>query len=138
MIVVRRVAGVIAGLAIAIAFVMSSELVTHKLYPPPEGMDMMDLEQAKPYIAGLPATAFAIVLVGHLIGTLAGTTAAAGIAKNRAPGYILGAVLLAGGIYNATAIPQPVWFSATSFAIYVVATMIGVRLAVPSRTTALA
>jgi ABC-type transport system involved in multi-copper enzyme maturation permease subunit len=132
--VIRRIGAVLAGLAIAIAIIMACEMIPHALYPPPPGMDMMDLEQVKPYLAKLPATAFLIVLIGHLAATLAGTAATAGIAKSRQPAYVLGTLLFAGGIYNAVKIPQPVWFSVASFAIYIIATMVGARLAAPRRS----
>jgi hypothetical protein len=48
---------------------------------------------------------------------------------------ILGVLLLAAGIANAVMIPQPVWFSAFSFLICILATVVGVKLglgAIPS------
>ena len=130
----RRIGGVVAGLAIAMAFIMGSELITHVMYPPPAGMDMMNLEQVKPYLATLPAAAFAIVLGGHLLGTLLGTATTAGIAKDRRPAYVLGVFLFAGGIYNAIKIPQPAWFSIGSFAVYMIATLIGARIGARRRS----
>src|SRR5436190_16436574 len=106
----RRIAGVIAGLAIAISFVLISEVIPHKLHPPPPGFNERDMNQIKAFVATMPSSMLFVVLTGHLIGTLAGTAAAAGIAKNRIPGYILGVMLLAGGIWNSIVIPQPVWF----------------------------
>ena len=47
--------------------------------------------------------------------------------------YIVGALLLCGGIVNAFMIPQPLWFSMASFAIYVVATIAGAMLGWPHR-----
>jgi hypothetical protein len=131
MTIARRIAAVVAGLVIAFAIVMAFELIPHHMYPPPAGMNMNDVAQVKPYVASLPATAFAIVLLGHLIGTIAGTSVAAGIARDRRAAYVLGTLLFVAGIMNAITIPQPVWFSAASFAIYVIGTLIGARLAAP-------
>lgn len=129
----RRILAVLAGLAIAFAIVMVTELIPHRLYPPSPGTNMDDFTQVKAYVASLPVTALVIVLAGWLVATVAGTSVAAGIARNRVPAYVVGALLLAVGVYNAFIIPQPVWFSAVSLVIYIVGTMIGARIAVPNR-----
>ena len=76
----------------------------------------------------LPAPAFLLVLSGHLLGTLAGTFAAARLGGSAIPAYVVGAILLAAGIGNAFMIPQPAWFSAVSIVGYVVMTLVGARL----------
>lgn len=129
----RRIGGVVAGLVIAFAIVMVAELIPHKLYPPPSGFDQSNFTQVKAYVATLPITALVIVLAGWLVATIAGASVAAGIGKSRAPAYVVGALLLCAGVYNAIAIPQPVWFSAVSLVIYIVGAMIGARIAVPTR-----
>ncbi len=131
--VLRRIGAVVAGLAIAIAIVMTTEMIPHKLYPPVPGTNMDDFTQVKAYVARLPMTALVIVLAGWLVATIAGASIAAGIGRSRVPAYVVGALLLAGGIMNALVIPQPVWFSAVSLVIYIVGTMIGGRIAVPNR-----
>lgn len=127
----RRIGGVVAGLVIAFAIVMATELIPHQLYPPPAGFDQSDFTQVKAYVSTLPTTALVIVLAGWLVATVAGTSVAAGIGKSRVPAYVVGALLLCAGVYNALAIPQPVWFSAVSLVIYIVGAMIGARIAVP-------
>ena len=132
----RRILAVIAGLAIAFAIVMVTELIPHRLYPPSPGTNMDDFTQVKAYVASLPVTALVIVLAGWLVATVAGTSVAAGIGRSRVPAYVVGALLLAAGVYNAFIIPQPVWFSVVSLVIYIVGTMIGGRIAVPNRRLA--
>jgi hypothetical protein len=129
----RRIAGVVAGLVIAFAIVMMVEAIPHRLYPPAPGTNMDDFTQVKGYVAHLPLTAMVIVLAGWLVATVAGTSVAAGIGRSRVPAYVVGALLLVAGIVNAFIIPQPVWFSAVSFVVYIVGTMIGGRIAVPNR-----
>ncbi len=129
----RRISGVIAGLVIAFAIVMAAEAIPHQLYPPAPGTNMNDFTQVKAYVSRLPVTALVIVLLGWLAATVAGTSVAAGIGRSRVPAYVTGALLMAGGVCNAFVIPQPVWFSAVSFVIYIAGTMIGGRIAVPNR-----
>jgi len=126
----RGVGGAIVGLAIAFCGVMAAEAISHQFYPPPPGMDPFhpDMAQLKAFIATLPAPAFLLVLSGHLLGTLAGTFAAAKLGGSAIPAYVVGTILLAAGIGNAFMIPQPAWFSAVSIVGYVVMTLVGARL----------
>ena len=133
--VLRSIAAVIAGLVVAFVFVQAAETITHRLYPFPPGSDMHDMATIKKFVSTLPAPAFAIVLGGWFVGTLLGTFAAAKIGRSRIPAYVVGVLLLAGGIMNSVMIPQPVWFSAFSFLIYILAIVAGVKVgqaAIPS------
>ena len=123
----RRIAGVIAGLIATWIPVGGMEMLTHNLYPPPPGTDMSNFAAVKVYVGSLPPTALILVLLGWLIGTLLGTFVAARIGRSLVTGYTVGAVLLAAGIFNAFAIPQPVWFSIVSFVIFVSMTWRGAR-----------
>jgi pimeloyl-ACP methyl ester carboxylesterase len=123
----RHIGAVIAGLIVAFALVAGAEGIVHVLYPPPPGTNMEDFEQVKRFIATLPLPAYLLVLAGWLIGTFVAAWLAAKIARNPIAGYIVGALLLAAGIFNAIKIPQPVWFSIASFVIYVGATIGGAR-----------
>jgi hypothetical protein len=124
----RKIIGVLLGLVVALVLVNLSEMLVHRLYPPLPGTDMTDLDEIKKYVAALPVTALLVVLSGHLMGTLAGTFAAARVGRSAVPGYVLGALLLALGVPSAIMIPQPLWFSAVSFVIYITMSLAGARL----------
>jgi hypothetical protein len=128
----RRIGGVVAGVVVAILLVMGAEELVHRVYPPPAGANMHDMEVVKRFVASLPRPALLMVLGGWAAGTLAGTWLAARIGLSRGPGYVVGALLLAGGVANAAMIPQPAWFSAVSFAIYGSFTLLGTALAMRS------
>lgn len=70
-----------------------------------------------------------LVLAGWFVGTLLGTFIAAKIGQSRLPAYIVGAFLLAAGIANSIMIPQPIWFSALSFIIFIAVPFGGTRMA---------
>lgn len=127
MIIARRIAAVIAGLIVAFLLVAGAEGIAHKVHPPPPGTNMQDMEQMKAFVATLPLSVLLIVLTGWLIGTFVATWVAAKIAQNPIPAYIVGGLLLCAGIANAFIIPQPVWFSIVSFAIYIGGTWAGAR-----------
>jgi hypothetical protein len=127
LIIARRIAAVIAGLIVAFLLVAGAEGIAHKVHPPPPGTNMQDMEQMKAFVATLPLSVLLIVLTGWLIGTFVATWVAAKIAQNPIPAYIVGGLLLCAGIANAFIIPQPVWFSIVSFAIYIGGTWAGAR-----------
>lgn len=132
MIWLRRVGGVIVGVVIVLLLVTCAEALVHQLYPPAPRTNMNDMNEVKKYVAALPLLALVLVLIGWGIGTLVGTYAAAKIAGNVAPAYILGLLLVIVGIANAMIIPQPVWFTAVSLVLYIVMTLLGARLATPA------
>ncbi|MDP9362165.1 MAG: hypothetical protein M3P29_12015 [Acidobacteriota bacterium] len=129
---VRYVGAVIAGLIVAFLVVAGAEGIAHKIYPPPPGTDMHDMNQVKAFVATLPLSALLVVLAGWLIATFVATWLATKIARNPIAGYVVGALLLCAGIANAFMIPQPVWFSIVSFVIYIGATIIGSRAGAPA------
>jgi hypothetical protein len=131
--VLRRIGAVIAGLIVAWCFVAGAEFFVHRLYPPPPGTNMEDFAQVKKFVASLPATAYVLVLAGWLVATFVGTLVAAKIGRTRVSAYIVGGILLCAGIANAIMIPQPIWFSIVSFAIYIGMTILGARAGAPAR-----
>jgi hypothetical protein len=127
--ILRRLAAVLLGIVIAVAIVQFAEVGVHAMNPPPPGTEMRDLAQVKAYVAALPLSALLLVLGGWLVGTLLGTWTAARVGRSAIPAFVVGAILLCAGIANAFIIPQPMWFSIASFAIYIAGTFIAVRLA---------
>jgi len=133
MTILRRVGAVIAGMIAAFLLVAGAEGIAHRVSPPPPGTNMQDMAQVKAYVATLPLSVMLIVLTGWLIATFVATWLAARIAGTPIPGYIVGALLLCAGIANAFIIPQPIWFSIVSIAIYIGATWVGARAGAPPR-----
>jgi hypothetical protein len=129
--IVRGIGAVIVGLIVAFLLVFGAEAISHQIQPPPPGMNEQDMAQVKAYVATLPLSVLLIVLAGWLIATFVGTWAAAKIARGPMAGFLVGALLLAAGIVNAFMIPQPIWFSIASFAIYIGGTLAGVRAGMP-------
>ena len=101
MTILRRIGAVIAGMIVAFLLVVAAEGIAHKIYPPPPGTNMQDMEQVKAFVATLPLSVLLIVLTGWLIATFVATWLAARIAGTPIPGYIVGALLLCAGIANA-------------------------------------
>ena len=129
--ILRRIGAVIVGMIVAFLIVAGAEGLAHKIYPPPPGTNMQDMDQVKAFVATLPLSVLLIVLAGWLLATFVATWLAARIAGTPIPGYVVGALLLCAGIANAFMIPQPVWFSIASIVIYIGATWAGARAGAP-------
>jgi len=124
----RRIGATVLGIIVAVVIVQCAELIVHFMFPPPPGYNMRNMDDVKKFVATLPTLAMVIVLIGWLIGTIAGAFVAAKIGRSRVPAYVLGAFLFLGGVANATMIPQPMWFTAASFIAYVGGSILGAGL----------
>ena len=69
---VRQILGVLAGVIVGGLIVFCVELVGHSLFPPPAGTDLSNPDDMNQLISTLPMSALVIVLVGWLLGSLAG------------------------------------------------------------------
>ena len=89
--------------------------VAMPLYPPPEGLDVMDpaqQEQMKAWMATLPAGAFAVAALCHWLGSGSGAVIAMFITGRRSilPAVIVGAIFTVAGYSNVMQVPHPGWF----------------------------
>ena len=81
------------------------------LFPPPPGFDFRNKAAVDAFVASMPASAFATVLSGWLLGTFVGAFVAARLAlvhRTRAA-LLIGLVVVVGTIVNATEIRHPAW-----------------------------
>ncbi len=132
--VFRSILAVVAGFVVASAVMMIMESFNGRfLYPELGKMaeGMTDRESIRRLLAGAPAGAFLVVLLGWAIGSLAGGWVAGRIGR-RAPiphGLILGGILTLAGIANNLMIPPPLWFWFASLPVCLPAAYLGARLA---------
>lgn len=102
------VVGLIAGSVWNMALVMLNSTV---LFPMAAGADMEDPEQMKAYIATLPVLAFVVVLFAHVGQAAIGGWIAARLGRSRPMllAGIIGALTVAGAVYNQIALEGPLW-----------------------------
>ena len=113
----------------AIVVIMAIQMISSSLYPMPEGLSPKDKEGFGEYIKSLPAQAFLIVIVGYLLGSIAGGFVSTKVAKSRyLPAWIIGGLLTLAGIANGLSIPQPVWVTIASLLTFVPGTYFGANL----------
>ncbi|MCH2182372.1 MAG: hypothetical protein MK108_10235 [Mariniblastus sp.] len=108
---IRNILAGVVGLIVGVAFNRCMVVLNTTLYPMPEGVTFEDPEGLDTYFAGLPLTAFLIVLVAHLGQSFFGALVASAISRN-APmvvAMIIGLLSLMGGILNMMMMPLPTW-----------------------------
>ncbi len=126
---VRQILGVIAGVVVGGLIVFSVELVGHSVFPPPVGMDLSNPDDMKQLISMLPTGALVMVLVGWLLGSLAGAWTADKIARNPIAGWIVAGIFILLTAYNFSVIPHPTWMMAAGILIPLLSAWIAGRLA---------
>lgn len=98
--------GILVGNAWNMAFILLNGMV---LFPMPEGMDMMDPEQMKAYMATLPLAAYLVVLVAHVGQAGLGGWVAARVAGRNpyALAGLVGVLTFAGALHNLIVLGGP-------------------------------
>jgi hypothetical protein len=112
----RSVLGALAGIATAVVTVMLMDWLSHIVYPPPDGIEIMDTEALNAYLAAAPVGALVIMLVGYLMATFDGVVVACLIGRVQPVIYALtiGVLMLAGTVSNLIMLQHPTWFSVSA------------------------
>ena len=127
---IKSVGALVCGLAVGMCVNMALiQLNMTVLYPMPAGVDMNDPVAFGSFIQGLPAQAFALVLVAHLGQSFVGAWIAARLAPTRPMllAMVIGALSLLGGILAMAMIPGPAWLAVELPLYLVVAWLAGRR-----------
>jgi hypothetical protein len=97
------VGGVLNGALIAVCSAI--------FYPMPEGFDYQDAAQMAAYVKNLPLGAFVIAIVAHCVQAAVGGGLAARLGASRplVLAGAIGAITLAGSVYNLATLPGPAW-----------------------------
>jgi hypothetical protein len=132
--IIRSILAVVAGFVVASAVMMAVEAVNGRYLYPELGKlaeGVTDREVLRSIFAGAPAGAFLVVILGWVLGSLAGGCVAAWIGRRAPVGHalVLGGLLTLGGIANNLMIPPPLWFWVAGLVVLIPAAYAGARLA---------
>jgi hypothetical protein len=129
--IVRSILAVVLGVILAAIVVGLVEFIGQRFYPLPEGVDPADPEALKAVMAKAPFGMFLFVLVAWFIGTFAGGWFAAWFSgrSRTLHALVVGALLMAAGIWNMLMITSPLWFWIVGVALFLPAAYMGARLA---------
>lgn len=111
--ILRNILAVVAGWVVGSIVNMGLIMVGGSVVPPPEGVDVMDMESLKANMHLFEARHFILPFLAHALGTLVGAFVAAKIAVSHKMKFALGisAFFLLGGVANVFMIPGPTWFA---------------------------
>lgn len=134
----RTILGMLVGVVLAIAVIAAVEMLGHRFWPPPVGLDPTDPANEAAFaafIAALPFAAKLTVLIAWLLGTFIGALAAAKIARHQTAAALLVAlVVLSGVVGMIMKVPHPTWLSVAGLLLPIPIALLAVRL-VHRRTT---
>jgi hypothetical protein len=129
--IVRNIFAVVVG--IVVCMLVNGGIISFgpSLIPPPEGVNVNDLESVRANAHLFQAKHFMMPFLAHALGSLFGGLVAALIAATRKMTFavVIGCVHLLGGIFAAFLIPAPVWFIALDLVVaYVPMAWLGGKL----------
>ncbi len=109
--IVRNIGAVILGLFVGSLANMGVIMLSTKIWPMPEGLDMYDTQQMAAYVATLPAAAWGFAMAAHLSQAFVGGWVAArlGASHPMRLALIVAVLTLLGGVMNAINLSPPAW-----------------------------
>lgn len=125
----RAIGSVVAGIVTAFVVVLAVETIGLQVFAQPEGMDPLNPESVRQYMAEIPTGSFVTVLVAWTLGAFAGPVVAKRIAGNNAhgPAITVVALFVAMIVYNLLAVPGPTWMIPGAIVGVGAASMFGLR-----------
>ncbi len=130
--ILRNILAVVAGIVIGSAVNMGLIMLSSSVIPPPEGVDVTNMESLKDSMYLFEPKHFIFPFLAHALGTLAGAVVAGLVAATHKMKFALGigAFFLIGGIANVFMLPAPTWFAVTDLVLaYIPMGWLGGRLA---------
>ncbi len=113
--IIRNIVAVLVGLTVGSAVNMGIIIISGSIIPPPEGVDLSNMESLKANMHLFEFRHFIMPFIAHAFGTFAGALLAGIIAASHRMklAMAIGIFFLIGGITNVFMLPSPVWFIIT-------------------------
>ena len=108
---VRNVLACVAGVLLGFVTVTITDMIVHRLYPLPPGVDPKDPAALSAAISGMPTMTFVLLVLGWALAAAVGAYAAARLAT-RSPmacGLTVAGILLLATLANLRMLPHPTW-----------------------------
>jgi len=132
----RTILGILLGLVAMWLVTYGIEAFSHRLYPPPPGLDPRNPDDLVNIMTAMPADAFALLVTAWCTGAFAGGGVAARIAAHpRAAAVAVGLITVSGAAMMIVLIPQhPVWVSICGLLLPVPFALLAAKLFGPKAT----
>ena len=126
---VPKLAGTFLGMVSGAILIGGGQAITHRIFPPPAGLEPTDSAGLAAHVASLPTSAFLGILLTYLLGSLVGGTAAGMASKGSlVPVVLTGIMLLFMGVLNTMTIPHPFWFNVSMPIVFITGTVIARKI----------
>jgi hypothetical protein len=128
----RKILGVVLGLSAGITVIALLQVLGHKIWPLPEGLDVTDKAALIEALKQAPVGALLWVAFSWFAGTAFGSYIALRVSRDvwtSWPAVTVEAVLLAAGVMNLLALPHPGWFWVVGLISFPLGAFTGIRLA---------
>ena len=134
----RSILGIIAGVVVMWLVVAGIEFASHMIFPPPVGLDPMQIGDLQKILAAAPVAALAMVVLAWALGAFAGGWIAARIARHPRVAAVLVALAVMGGVIGMiAAMPDhPIWMSTLGLLLPIPAALAAAHLAKPRSSLA--
>ena len=112
--IARNIVAVVLGLIVGSIINMGLIMISGKVIPPPEGVDVTTMEGLKSSMHLFEPKHFLFPFLAHALGSFAGSFVASmlGATQRMKLAMAVSAFFLLGGIVNVFLLPSPTWFSA--------------------------
>lgn len=126
--IVRRIAGLLAGLVVMALTVALAEGVGQALFPPPAGLDVTNPDDQARLMEVIPLGAKISVVVAWFLGALAGSAVAMIVGRTVLLGWVIGIVMGALSLFTTQMFPHPLWMVIASVVLPLVAVLVAKKL----------
>ena len=116
--IIRNILAVIFGIILGSSVNMGIVMISGSIIPPPEGVDVTNMESLKATIHLFEPRHFILPFLAHAFGTFSGAVLAAMIAATHKTKFalVIGIFFMVGGIANVFMLPSPAWFTVLDLA----------------------
>jgi len=124
----RKITSVVLAVVVAIILVSLVEMVGHRIWPPPTGLDPTNPESVRTAMAQMPLGALASVAVAWIVGAFGGGWLGSRVARQAWPAYVVGGVVMLASIASLVMLPHPAWFWVVALVLVPLAAHLGGKL----------
>ena len=125
---VRKILGIVAGIAAAYLLILLAEAFNHWLYPIPADLDPSDSVAMSAYTFALPLPVRLLYVAGWFVGTFAGAWLSMRISDWRWGGWVIALLVIADGVARNLQFAEPIWMEAAAVVAPLLGGWLGTRL----------
>lgn len=131
--VLKAILLVVGGYILGTIVHMGLLMLGNVAIPPPDGVNPIDPVSLKENFHLFTGKHFIFPYLAHQSGGIVGSFLIGKLGGLKWQALLIGACFMAGGIYMATSLPQPTWFSVLDIVSYLPGALVGYKLGTGSK-----